>query len=123
MKSGYAPVNGIEVYYEIHGRNDGVPLLLLHGGGPTIDVTFGPVLPDFASNGHVIAIEEQGTDAPATATLRSRSKRQRTMPPRSSGTSGSSAQTCSASATAPALACSWPFRIRASCASWCSPRR
>ena len=60
MKSGYAPVNGIEVYYETHGRDDGVPLLLLHGGGSTIDVTFGRVLPAFASNRPVIAIEEQG---------------------------------------------------------------
>ena len=33
-KSGYAPVNGIELYYEIHG--DGKPLVLLHGGMLTI---------------------------------------------------------------------------------------
>ena len=29
-QSGYAPVNGLEMYYEIHGEG-GVPLLLLHG--------------------------------------------------------------------------------------------
>ena len=27
---GYVPVNGLEMYYEIHGEG-GVPLLLLHG--------------------------------------------------------------------------------------------
>jgi pimeloyl-ACP methyl ester carboxylesterase len=60
VKNGYAPVNGIELYYEIHGRADGVPLLLLHGGGSTIDVTFGRVLPALSANRRVIAIEEQG---------------------------------------------------------------
>jgi hypothetical protein len=29
-QSGYAPVNGLEMYYEIHGAV-GLPLLLLHG--------------------------------------------------------------------------------------------
>jgi pimeloyl-ACP methyl ester carboxylesterase len=60
MKSGLAPVNGIDVYYEVHGHPDGVPLLLLHGGGSTIDVTFGRVQPDLSANRRVIAIEEQG---------------------------------------------------------------
>ena len=35
----YAEVNGIRLYYEVHGRPDGTPLVLLHGGGSTIDVT------------------------------------------------------------------------------------
>lgn len=48
LESGHAPVNGINVYYEVHGRSDGVPLVLLHGGGSTIDVTFSRVLPIFA---------------------------------------------------------------------------
>ena len=30
VKTGYAPVNGLKLYYEIRGR--GVPLILLHGG-------------------------------------------------------------------------------------------
>lgn len=46
IESGHAPVNGIRMYYEVHGRPDGVPLVLLHGGGSTIDVTFGRVNPD-----------------------------------------------------------------------------
>lgn len=60
MQSDHAPVNGIRMYYEVHGRPDGVPLVLLHGGGSTIDVTYGRVLPFFAGHRKVIAIEEQG---------------------------------------------------------------
>jgi pimeloyl-ACP methyl ester carboxylesterase len=60
VERGHAPVNGINMYYEVHGRRDGVPLVLLHGGGSTIDVTFGHVLPVFAERRRVIALEEQG---------------------------------------------------------------
>lgn len=72
LESGYAPVNGINMYYEVHGRRDGVPLVLLHGGGSTIEVTFARVLPVFAGSRKVIAVEEQGhgrttdRDAPVT---------------------------------------------------------
>jgi pimeloyl-ACP methyl ester carboxylesterase len=58
--TGHAPVNGIQMYYEARGRRDGVPLVLLHGGGSTIEVTFGKVLPIFATSRRVIAVEEQG---------------------------------------------------------------
>jgi pimeloyl-ACP methyl ester carboxylesterase len=57
-KSGYAPVNGLSMYYEIHGT--GRPLVLLHGGGSTIDTSFGEVLPSFAKTRQVIAFEQQG---------------------------------------------------------------
>lgn len=60
FESGRAPVNGIHMYYEVHGRTDGVPLVLLHGGGSTIEVTFSKVLPVFARSRRVIAVEEQG---------------------------------------------------------------
>lgn len=60
LASGHAPVHGIEMYYEVHGRADGVPLVLLHGGGSTIDVTFGRVLPFLARSRRVVAVEEQG---------------------------------------------------------------
>lgn len=60
LESGHAPVHGIDMYYEVHGRRDGVPLVLLHGGGSTIEVTFGRVLPVFAASRRVIAVEEQG---------------------------------------------------------------
>ena len=59
-ESGHAPVNGISMYYEVHGPPGGVPLVLLHGGGSTIDVTFGRVLPVLARRRRVIAVEEQG---------------------------------------------------------------
>jgi pimeloyl-ACP methyl ester carboxylesterase len=59
-KHGHLPVRGIRMYYEIHGEGGGVPLVLLHGGGSTIDVTYGRVLPLFARHRTVIAVEEQG---------------------------------------------------------------
>jgi pimeloyl-ACP methyl ester carboxylesterase len=59
-ESGHAPVNGIRMYYEIHGRPDGIPLILLHGGGSTIDITFSKVLPVLADRRRVVAVEEQG---------------------------------------------------------------
>ena len=55
--SAYAPVNGIEMYYEIHG--EGSPLVLIHGGGSTIQTTFANVLPMFARKHMVIAVELQ----------------------------------------------------------------
>ena len=55
--SGYASVNGLKMYYEIHGT--GTPLVLIHGGGSTIQTTFGRVLHDFAKTHKVIAIEMQ----------------------------------------------------------------
>lgn len=72
LESGHAPVHGINMYYEAHGRGDGVPLVLLHGGGSTLEVTFSRVLPVFAGSRRVIAVEEQGhgrttdRDAPVT---------------------------------------------------------
>jgi pimeloyl-ACP methyl ester carboxylesterase len=60
LESGHAPVNGIRMYYEVHGRREGEPLVLLHGGGSTIDVTFGRILPFLAQGRRVIALEEQG---------------------------------------------------------------
>jgi pimeloyl-ACP methyl ester carboxylesterase len=53
----YADVNGISMYYEIHGA--GSPLVLLHGGGSTIQTSFGRVLPTLAKTHRVIAIELQ----------------------------------------------------------------
>lgn len=60
LESGHAPVHGIDMYYEVHGRRDGVPLVHLHGGGSTLEVTFGRVLPVLAESRRVIAVEEQG---------------------------------------------------------------
>jgi pimeloyl-ACP methyl ester carboxylesterase len=62
--SAYATVNGIRMYYEIHGS--GTPLVLIHGGGSTIRTTFGRVLRDFAQHHQVIAVEVQGHGHTAT---------------------------------------------------------
>lgn len=53
-------VNGIEMYYEVHGDQPGCPLVLLHGGGSTIESNFGRLLPFLARGRRVIAVEEQG---------------------------------------------------------------
>ena len=55
--SGYAPVNGLEMYYEIHGS--GRPLLLLHGNLSTIGVDFGGIIPSLAKQRQVIGVEQQ----------------------------------------------------------------
>ncbi|HEX6430996.1 MAG TPA: alpha/beta hydrolase [Niastella sp.] len=55
--SDFAEVNGINLYYEIYGKGD--PLVLLHGGGSTIEVTFGKIIPHLANRYQVIAVEAQ----------------------------------------------------------------
>jgi pimeloyl-ACP methyl ester carboxylesterase len=57
FKNGYAPVNGIQMYYEIHGN--GKPLILIHGGGSTIGTSFGKILPLLAKTHMAIAVELQ----------------------------------------------------------------
>jgi pimeloyl-ACP methyl ester carboxylesterase len=54
----YAPVNGLQLYYEIRGS--GRPLVLLHGGLLTIDLSFGSLLEPLAAGRQVIAVELQG---------------------------------------------------------------
>ncbi len=56
-QKGLAAVNGIELYYEIYG--EGKPLVLLHGGGSTIDTSFGRVIPELARNRCVVGVELQ----------------------------------------------------------------
>jgi pimeloyl-ACP methyl ester carboxylesterase len=58
-QTGYAPVNGLQMYYEIHGSG-GVPLLLLHGGLFNIDLQFGALIPALAATRQVIAADFQG---------------------------------------------------------------
>ena len=53
----YADVNGIKLYYELHGA--GKPLVLLHGGLGAIEM-FGPTLPALAKGRQVIAVDLQG---------------------------------------------------------------
>jgi pimeloyl-ACP methyl ester carboxylesterase len=56
--SGYAPVNGLQMYYEIHGEG-GIPLVLIHGGGSTIESTFSHLLPLLGRHRRIIAVELQ----------------------------------------------------------------
>ena len=62
MNTGYAAVNGLKMYYEVHG--DGTagqpPLVLLPGGVLTIELSFGAVLPALAAGRQVIVTELQG---------------------------------------------------------------
>ncbi len=58
-QSGYAPVNGLQMYYEVHGSG-GTPLLLLHGGLFNIDLQFGALIPGLAATRQVIAADFQG---------------------------------------------------------------
>lgn len=55
---GRASVNGINMYYEIYGSGK-LPLVLIHGGGSTIETTFGRILPELAKQRKVIAVELQ----------------------------------------------------------------
>jgi pimeloyl-ACP methyl ester carboxylesterase len=50
------------MYYEVHGTaaGDVPPLVLIHGGGSTIQSTFGQVLPALARSRQVVAVETQG---------------------------------------------------------------
>src|ERR1041385_8843962 len=56
--SGYAPVNGIKVYYEVYG--EGSPIVLLHGAFYTIDMNWSQLIPELSKTRKVIAIEMQG---------------------------------------------------------------
>jgi pimeloyl-ACP methyl ester carboxylesterase len=56
-QTGHAPVNGLDMYYEVHGT--GRPLVLLHGALSTASVDFGAALPSLAKDRQVIAVEQQ----------------------------------------------------------------
>src|SRR5688572_7801719 len=57
-KTGYAPVNGIKMYYEIYGA--GKPIVLLHGAFNTINTAFSQLIPGLSKTRQVIAVELQG---------------------------------------------------------------
>ena len=56
-KGNYAEVNGLRLYYEIHGT--GQPLVVLHGAYMTIE-TMGEIVPSLVQTRQVIAVELQG---------------------------------------------------------------
>ena len=57
IRGNYAEVNGLNMYYEIHGT--GQPLVLLHGAYMTIDL-MGEIVPVLAESRQLIAVELQG---------------------------------------------------------------
>jgi pimeloyl-ACP methyl ester carboxylesterase len=57
-RGAYAPINGLELYFERHGQ--GPALVLLHGGLLNIAANFSQLLPPLTENHEVIAIELQG---------------------------------------------------------------
>ncbi len=56
-KTGYSDVNGLKMYYEIYG--EGEPLVLIHGGGSTIQTSFGRIIPELSKHRQVIGVELQ----------------------------------------------------------------
>ena len=62
VSHGYADNNGLRMYYEVHGREvpGQPPLLLIPGGGSTIDTNFAELIPLLAEQRQVIAVEEEG---------------------------------------------------------------
>ncbi len=56
LKTGYAPVDGLKLYYELYGT--GEPLVLLHGGVGATEM-FADILPLLASSRRVIAVDLQ----------------------------------------------------------------
>ncbi|MDP9482047.1 MAG: alpha/beta hydrolase [Chloroflexota bacterium] len=56
-RTGYVPVDGLEVYYEIHGS--GRPLILLHGALSATESSFGALWPTLAQTHQVISVEQQ----------------------------------------------------------------
>src|SRR5438477_771289 len=55
-RTGRVPVDGVDLYYEIHGA--GKPLVLLHGGLMLAD-SFAPILPALAAGRQVIGVDLQ----------------------------------------------------------------
>src|SRR5258706_3604660 len=54
---GYVDVNGLQMYYEVHGK--GQPLVLLHGAFSGVGTSFGGLIPELAKTRQVVAFELQ----------------------------------------------------------------
>src|SRR5262245_55153178 len=111
--SGYADVNGLHLYYEEHDGQGGAtrsPLVLLHGGMLSIDLSFADLIPRLTPRHRVIAVELQGHGRTADI--------EHTISPANSAsdvvgvlaTSASTRRTCSAIPWAAPSRWSWPCR-------------
>jgi pimeloyl-ACP methyl ester carboxylesterase len=57
----YVRIDNLDFYYEVHGTRDSAPpLVLLHGGDPTIETSFAHLLPELMKHRQVIAFEQAG---------------------------------------------------------------
>ena len=56
--AGYADINGLHLYYEVRGE-EATPLVLLHGGVMTIELTYASLLPTLTQHHRVIGIDFQ----------------------------------------------------------------
>ena len=54
--SGYPSVNGLKVYYQIHGA--GTPLMLIHGGVASTEI-FNPIRPELSAKTQLVAVDFQ----------------------------------------------------------------
>jgi len=57
FESGYIDLGGLNMYYEIYGQ--GKPLVLIHGGGSTIQTTFGNIIPLLSKSRQIVAMDLQ----------------------------------------------------------------
>ena len=70
MSGTLVPINGIDLYHEVHGT--GRPLVVLHGGVLNAETCFGAMIPRLAEAHQVVAVDLQGhghtadTDRPVT---------------------------------------------------------
>src|SRR5690606_41010532 len=58
IRSGHAPINGLEMYYEVHG--EGMPLVLIHGSFMDIPMNWSEFIPLLAGDRKLILAEMQG---------------------------------------------------------------
>ena len=115
-RTGYAPVNGLRMYYEVHGDDRGAdrtPVLLLNGAYMTT-ADFGPLLPGLAGGRTVVVTDLQGhgrtNDADRPITYEGLAD----TSPRCWRISASRASTPSATASAAPRSCSSPCGTRMS---------
>ncbi|UBM58294.1 alpha/beta hydrolase [Marinilongibacter aquaticus] len=57
QEKGFIDVGNLNMYYEIHGK--GRPLVMIHGGGSTIETTFGRIIPALSEHFQLILMELQ----------------------------------------------------------------
>ncbi len=74
----------MRLYREVHGGPDldTTPLLLIHGGGSTIETNFGALLPLLTQTRQIVAVELQGMAVRRRSIDRITSKTPPTMSPR-----------------------------------------